>query len=63
MSTRLDKNEMVYDFMVALASNPNIDSLVPLDIKEEFNLNLIDSTEKIHMIANRLLKHYLENLY
>jgi len=58
-----DKNEMVYDFMIALASNPNIDSLVPLDIKEEFNLNLIDSTKKVHMIANRLVKNYMENLY
>jgi hypothetical protein len=49
--------------MIALASNPNIDSLVPLDIKEEFTLHLIDSTEKINMIANRLVKHYMENLY
>lgn len=52
------KDEMIYDFMVALASNPNPHKLLPLD-EQKYDQ---EPHEAIYIIASQLTQVYLENL-
>jgi hypothetical protein len=47
------RQEMIYDFMLALASNPSV-------IDEDDSIQ--DASEWVYMLANSLANEYLENL-
>jgi hypothetical protein len=55
------RQEMVYDFMVALASNPSMENLIPSDIMED-DLSEYEEHEIVFIIANRLADKYLRSL-
>ena len=55
------RQEMVYDFMVALASNPSMDNLIPSDIYQD-DMSEYEGHEIVFIIANRLADEYLRGL-
>jgi hypothetical protein len=55
------RQEMVYDFMVAIASNPSMENLIPSDIIED-DLSEYEGHEIVFIIANRLADKYLRSL-
>ena len=53
------RQEMIYDFMVALAGNAEvIFELLPADL----SLNNYETHEAIYVVANKLADQYLESL-
>jgi hypothetical protein len=55
------RQEMVYDFMVALSSNSNIYKIAPSDIVED-DMYDCEPHELIYYIACRLADRYLGSL-
>jgi|TARA_R110002126_G_scaffold246240_1_gene389284 hypothetical protein len=55
------RQEMVYDFMVALAGNSNTQALIPSDILED-DMADYEAHEIIYYIACRLADRYLGSL-
>jgi hypothetical protein len=55
------RQEMVYDFMVALASNPSTENLIPSDIYQD-DMSEYEGHEVVFIIANRLADEYLRSL-
>ena len=55
------RQEMVYDFMVALASNSSMEQLMPSDIFED-DMSEYEGHEIVFIIANRLADEYLGGL-
>ena len=52
------RQEMIYDFMLALASGgENVFELLPADL----SLNNYESHEAIYVVANKLADQFLEN--
>lgn len=52
------RQEMVYDFMVALVSNPSMDNLIPSDIL----VSEYEGHEIVFIIAESLADEYLKGL-
>jgi hypothetical protein len=55
------RQEMIYEFMVALAGNSNTQELIPSDILED-DISDYEAHEIIYYIACRLADRYLESL-
>ena len=55
------RQEMVYDFMLALAGNSSSQELIPSDIVEN-DIDDYESYELIYFIACRLADKYLRSL-
>ena len=55
------RQEMVYEFMLALAGNSSISELIPSDILED-DISEHEGHDIIFIIANRLADKYLRSL-
>jgi len=55
------RQEMEYDVMVALVSNPSMVNLLPSDIYED-DMSEYEGHEVVFFIANRLADEYLRSL-
>jgi len=55
------RQEMVYEFMLALASNSSMSELIPSDILED-DISEHEGHDIIFIIANRLADKYLRSL-
>jgi len=55
------RQEMVYDFMVAIASNPSMENLIPSDVMED-DMSEYEGHKIVFIIANRLAEEYLRSL-
>jgi len=55
------RQEMVYEFMLALAGNSSMSELIPSDIYQD-DMSEYEGHEVVFIIANRLADKYLRSL-